>query len=1018
MAPAATRAENWSDALPVARAKIKVAREAELETMKKLGLDSLTPGQWWKADCWVLRNSDRTHNIGRVFDIDHGGVEAEFKASGGKLDMTKERPRGIGTFVKTDFVDGKLYESGFPRNRLVQGVVLYREIQAKRATVASAHLGFSGGLKILLNGKELLATKLPAPGRPAAPNQAKIPLPMKKGINRLLIKVSADNTRHTGFYFSLLPISGAMSLIEELMEQLAADYPIQYANFSAARPHPHVDARNNSLNMLEYLRPDRDNSLEIGAIRRMSDGLEIRGRLDKLISEKRPAGDKTWLELFDKACEVRRAAGMKRLGTGKIVFVKRKTFRSAHYYTEFFFVRWLPGGGIFVLDTQTGKVREIPTGLKDGVFDRFDVSFDAKKIVFAWKKAQNRGYRIYEINVDGSGLKQLTFDAPNEAELRKDRIPSHRQTDDMDPVCLPDGGIAFISTRCQYGTLCNTPDVLTTAIMHRMGGDGRNIRPLSNSSVNEATPSLMPDGRIMYTRWEHHDRGSTSVKALWAMKPDGSASSEIYGSNITYPPTMIQGRAIPGAPNHYVMVGAPHMPGAYGSVIRLDMNKPIRTREPMTPMTPYVKPAHNGFCYVRTDGTRLESNKGSGVRGPLFRDPYPLSKKLFLASHKPAGPFWGAPAAYGLYALTEKGDVTLLYRDKEYSCWQPTPLRPRKKPPMLASPVDPELAKRNRAACVVTDVYHGMEGVKRGEVKFIRIVEQVPRPWRAHRYWKFSFAGQEHATVSNSTGLGLRVQHGIVPVEDDGSAHFTVPANANVCLQALDKNYMSLQSERTYVNYMPGERRSCIGCHETPASAAGNTGSRTPKALRRAASEPSAQPGDNSPQRVLDFPTDVQPVLDKHCVKCHGAKDPKGKLNLTGEMTELFSVAYESLCHKAYFSFIGENSPKCGNNAYLPPRSLHSHNSILGAILWPGEVKLKDPSREAIARKLAEKHKKLKLTLPEKLKVTNWMDTNGQYHGMYWGRKTLRYKGHPNFRPKPTFARAISKVSAIPETDR
>ncbi|MDP6045361.1 MAG: hypothetical protein QGG25_07125, partial [Phycisphaerae bacterium] len=906
---------------------------------------------------------------------------------------------GVGRFEKTNFIGGKLYPKGFPGNRLLQAAVLYRQIDAERNLSVTAHLGFSGGLKVMLNGKELLATKLAGPGRPAAANQVKVPLAFRKGKNYLFIKITADDVRHTGFYFSLLPKSAARSTAENLMTKLAEDYPTEYAWFSAARAHPHINELSQSLNVLEYLRPNRDNSLEVRMLKHVIDSLhdpkmskQLQGRLDKLLAAKTPAGARIWLANIELTCAARQRVGMSELGVDKIVFVKRKTFRSAHYYTEYFFVRWLPGGGIFVLDTLTGKVREIQTGLKDGVFDRFDVSFDAKKIVFAWKKAQNRGYRIYEVNVDGSGLKQLTFDAPNEAELRKDKIASHRQTDDMDPVYLPDGGIAFISTRCEYGTLCDSPDVLTTAIMHRMDGDGKNIRPLSNSSVNEATPSLMLDGRIMYTRWEYHDRGSTSVKALWAMKPDGSASSEIYGSNITFPPTMIQGRAIANAPNHYVMIGAPHMPGAYGSVIRLDMNKPIRTREPMTPMTPYVKAAHNGFCYIQADGTWLESSKGGGVQGPLFRDPYPLSKKLFLAAHKPAGPFWGGQAAYGLYMLNEKGDVTLLHKNAEYSCWQPVPLRPRKTPPVLASPIDPALAKKNQAVCIVTDVYHGMEGVKRGEVKYIRIVEQVPRPWRAHRYWKFSFAGQEHATVSNSTGLGLRVQHGIVPVEEDGSAHFVVPAGVNVSLQALDKHYMSLQSERTYVNYMPGEQRSCIGCHETPQSAAGNTGTSISKALRRAASVPSAQPGDKSAKRVLDFAMDVQPVLDKHCVECHGGKKTEGKLKLTGEMTELFSVAYEALCHKAYFSFIGENSPKCGNNVYLPPRSLHSHNSILGAILWPDVVKLKSPGRNISARKLIEKHKKLKLTLEEKLKITNWMDTNGQYHGMYWGRKTLRYK--------------------------
>ena len=91
----------------------------------------------------------------------------------------------------------------------------------------------------------------------------------------------------------------------------------------------------------------------------------------------------------------------------------------------------------------------------------------------------------------------------------------------MQPCYLPDGGIAFISTRCQYGILCDAPDDFTTTVLYRMDADGRNLRKLSNSSVSEASPVVLPDGRILYTRWEYVDKGAVSVKCLWAMRPDG-----------------------------------------------------------------------------------------------------------------------------------------------------------------------------------------------------------------------------------------------------------------------------------------------------------------------------------------------------------------------------------------------------------------------------------------------------------------------------------------------------------------
>ena len=63
------------------------------------------------------------------------------------------------------------------------------------------------------------------------------------------------------------------------------------------------------------------------------------------------------------------------------------------------------------------------------------------------------------------------------------------------------------------------------------------------------------------------------------------------------------------------------------------------------------------------------------------------------------------------------------------SCWQPIPLRPRKKPPVTSVAIDQKLAVEKLATCVVTDIYHGMENVERGTIKYIRVMEQVPRPW-------------------------------------------------------------------------------------------------------------------------------------------------------------------------------------------------------------------------------------------------------------------------------------------------
>jgi len=730
---------------------------------------------------------------------------------------------------------------------------------------------------------------------------------------------------------------------------------------------------------------------------------------------------------------------LKSFGFNKLLFVKRYTYTSNHYYTEFINGEWHPGGNLCLLDLKNGAVTELVPELKGGVFERFDLDFDARHVVFAWKCAHQQGYRLYEIEINPDTgarvgeLKQLTFPQKNEIELVKlyqVRDHYHHGTDDMHPCYLPDGDICFISTRCQYGILCDSPDDFTTTLLYRLSRRDGSLKKISNGVVSEASPAMLPDGRIMYTRWEYVDKGAVSVKCLWAMQPDGSNSSEIYGNDIALPPTFLYGRPIPDKSNHYCFLGTPHCPqNGVGTVITIDMNKDIRTRDPMTYMTPYVDIQREaGFAFKNKNDGWQADHSGKGV---LFKDPYPLSDKLFLVSYKKEGPIWKDLHAYGLSLLNNEGAVVDIYRDESISTWLPYPLKPRKRPPVLKANIETGLAAKNMARCVVNDIYHGMENVKRGSVKHIRVIEQIPRPWATRRHWGGDSYDQQHAVISKDTHLGLKVQHGVVPVEADGSAHFLVPADANIFLQALDKNYMALQTERTFVNYIPGEVRSCIGCHEKPNDAVPVSARGAMQALKRKASLPSAQPGEKSGKRPLDFMTDVQPVLNKHCIECHSGKEPKAGLNLSGELTQHFCRSYESLlperrggkgrkrsCFPLVGLVVGENHPKTGNVCYLPTRSVGSHNSVLVSMLAPDAVTLINPEERAIAAKLAKQHAKIKLTQTELLKITNWIDTNSQYYGMYWGRRNLKYKDHPNFRPTPTFERASSYVSSIPENER
>ena len=669
----------------------------------------------------------------------------------------------------------------------------------------------------------------------------------------------------------------------------------------------------------------------------------------------------------------------------KLLFVKRYTYQSSHYYTDFIDGCEHPGGNLCILDLRDGTVTDLLPSMSHGIFGRYDLSFDGTRVVFDWKESQEKGFRIYEVGVDGTGLRQLTFPPPDEQERIKKydnrftgawRGLYNHHTDDMHPCYLPDGGICFTSTRCEYGTLCDAPDVLATAVLYRIDGDGSNMAKLTNSAVSEFGPVLMEDGRILYSRWEYVDKGQIGVKCLWVMRPDGSGTAEIFGNDIALPPVFIHARPIPGHNDMFVSMGTPHFPqSGVGTVIRLDINRPIRTREPMTYITPHIDiRAEGGFHHREGDGWVRNPN------GPLYMDPYPLSEKFFMVAHNPDKP-WNDVRAYGLYMIDEFGNHVLIYKDPEFSSWQPMPLRPRRRPPVIPSVLPEEIAEK-QAVVVMTDVYEGLQGVERGTVKYLRIMEQVPRPWDARRFWAQESGHTE--LVSMGPVLGLKAMHGIVPVYEDGSAHFVVPPDRNIYFQALDENFMEIQRQRTYINYRAGERRSCIGCHEYRQLAPGN---KSIMALNYPPSQPEAQPGETAP-RVIHFASDVQPVLDKHCIDCHSRDEPAGGLALTGEMTDMYSRSYENILMRDLVVTTDEGSDFEGTEP-VAPRTIGSHASRFITVLLEG-------------------HEGVALSREEMIRLTTWVDANAQYYGTYYGRKNVEYEGHPNFRPVPTFAEAVS----------
>jgi hypothetical protein len=395
----------------------------------------------------------------------------------------------------------------------------------------------------------------------------------------------------------------------------------------------------------------------------------------------------------------------------------------------------------------------------------------------------------------------------------------------------------------------------------------------------------------------------------------------------------------------------------------------------MTYLTPDVD--------VRTEYGYFHHRRGQWVRdtkGPLFTDAQPLDEFFFLVSYNPDREC-NDLSAYGLYLIDEFGNRVEIHLDEKMSCWQPALLRPRQRPPVLPSRRLANVNSQEPATVVMADVYKGLEGVPRGRVKYIRILETVPRPWAARRFWDGDSAYQQHAVVSMNTHLHVKRHHGIVPVEPDGSAHFQVPPDRNLFFQALDEDFMEVQRMRTFVNFRPSEKRSCIGCHEPIRWAPAH---KSVRAVRRPPRRPAPQPGETIP-RPIYYPTDVQPILDEHCVRCHNREKPGGDLVLTGELTTLFSRSYENILRADLVKVVRENQPKTGDASPVPPYTLGSHRSRLVELIREG-------------------HEDVRLSREEFIRLVTWVDANAPYYGSYYGRRNLKHRSHPDFRPLPVIS--------------
>jgi hypothetical protein len=642
-----------------------------------------------------------------------------------------------------------------------------------------------------------------------------------------------------------------------------------------------------------------------------------------------------------------------------ILFAKRSPPLFPHMSDQYYGWWSRPGGGIWIIEGFQGdqpQLRCLTDDWPDGTFLRPDLSYDGRKVLFAYcryyphvagmdkmdkqKLPGDCFFNLYEMNVDGSDMRRVT----------------RGRYDDFDARYLPNGEIVFLSTRkgqsiqvnkasaaasCEADlpdsyVRCGGGNTRPVAVftLHAVDADGSNMRAISAFENFEWTPSVARDGRILYARWDYIDRHNGPFMSLWSTNPDGTNPQLVYGNFTVRPQCVFEARPVPGS-EKLVFTAAAHHSNMGGSLVLLDRRYGTEELRPLTRLTPEV-------CFPETEGWPDH----------FYANPYPLSEQFFLVSwsdhrlppHSRLDPDdQRNPAnAQGIYLYDVFGNLELLYRDPQISAMYPLPVGSRSRPPNLPHTTDWDGARHG--AFLVQDIYQGMGDLQRGTIQGLRIIAVPPKV-------------QPHM---NNPVLGVSREDpgkfvlGTAPVEPDGSAHFLVPSGVPVLFQALDAEGMAVRTMRSLTYVQPGQTLACIGCHESreispPAANA-------PLAALREPSRLTPAPDGAWPLRFDEL---VQPVLDAKCVRCHkpGGEDTEAaRFDLTAQ------AAYQNL-----ISYGGEDLKKL---AFERPRS------------EVGDCPARQSKLLALLRDESGHHD-VKLDPAEWDRLVTWMDTYAHILGSF-----------------------------------
>jgi hypothetical protein len=626
-------------------------------------------------------------------------------------------------------------------------------------------------------------------------------------------------------------------------------------------------------------------SVESAMVRKVLDELDVRNVDTKLLRDEMKllqdvsGNDSRWKMLYLKACEIRRQLRIANWvqqnginGQLKIVYTKHCVLSGpcqmhpTDMVTDNPYKEQIPdfrtGAQLRLLTLVNHKVSnnlsdvnftdELLLETKTGLIRDPNVSYDGKRIVFSMRNnIQTDDYNLYEIDVSSREVTQLTNDVA---------------VSDVEPSYLPDGNIIFQSTRCVQLTDCWPVPVSNLYIFDIRN---KNIRRVGFDQVHTLYPQVLDSGTVIYTRWEYNDRNPVHQQPLFQMDYDGTAQQVFYGGGEYFPTAIIHARGVPNT-NKVIGIASGHHVDQRGKLIMIDRAKGTDGNSGIE----FLAPRRKSDVPVWKDS--LRENDQFGQDGETFQYPFATDEDNYLVAYIPEGGVKKNAAKYpipfGLYWMNSRGERELLAYDSTISCGQPVVLAARNQPKLKPPQVD---LTQKTGKFYIQDVYvgKGTEGVKRGTIKSMRVVALEYRAAHvrdgrtAGRNKMFGARGSvDRVTTPIAAGSGswdVKRILGEVPVTDDGNVFVEVPAQTPVYFQLLDENGYCVQTMRSWTTLQPNETFACIGCHEDKLSTFNG---------QRAAGKSKLYSVNNNSSRGFSYSEMIQPIWDKHCIRCHNEK--------------------------------------------------------------------------------------------------------------------------------------------------